>query len=113
MPSLPIVGMRNSPKTMAMAASMARTVIKPHIPQIKFPVRGQNPAKHTGSNIVIEKPGNLESLVSSNIGSSGPGKSTAAVSKGPTIDPSQLHPKYQRKPLSMEEIEYIEKGGQV
>jgi len=116
MPSLPIVGMRNSTKTMAIATAVSRTiqqqVIKPHIPQIKFPLRGNKLGKQTTS-MVLDKPGNVESLVSQNVSNSAPKKSSASVSKGSTIESSELPLKYKRKLLSQEEMEYIEKGGQV
>lgn len=87
-------------------------VIKPHIPQIKFPLRGNKLGKQTTS-MVLDKPGNVESLVSQNVSNSAPKKSSASVSKGSTIESSELPLKYKRKLLSQEEMEYIEKGGQV
>ncbi|XP_005094367.1 28S ribosomal protein S36, mitochondrial isoform X2 [Aplysia californica] len=115
MPSLPILVKIGNRSSKTMAATVARTVqvVRPHIPLIKFPTRGPQAAGQ-GAAQSFGKPGNVESLISSTMGSTAAAsKPSASVSKGPAIESSELPPRYRRKQLSQEEIEFIEKGGQV
>jgi len=91
------------------AAAIARTVqaVKPHIPSIKFPVRGSQNLKAPGNNTSLS----AESMLL-NRGAQ-PSTSSGSSSKRPTIESSELPPRFRRKPISPDEIEYIEKGGQV
>ncbi|CAE1262441.1 MRPS36 [Acanthosepion pharaonis] len=87
-----------------MAAAGARTirVVKPHVPLIKFPTRKVNePLKMV--NISVANPGQM--LVSTPDVTSKP---VGSMPRGSGIEWSQLPAKYHRKPLSQEEIEFIE-----
>jgi len=93
------------------AAAIARTVqsVKPHIPLIKFPLRGSQ-APSSGTSL------NTESMLLGNRSlqpAASHSKPNESTSKGPAIESSELPPRFRRKLLSQEEIEYIEKGGQV
>jgi len=101
-------------ETMAAVSAAARTVlqnVKPHIPMIKFPARTGEPIKYSGT----PNTGAVESLLSPNmpVPPKGVVKPSASIPKGPILESSQLPLRYRRKPLSPEEMEYIEKGGQV
>jgi len=115
MPSLPIyriatTQVKSKTKTMA-AVAMAKTVqaVRPHIPLIKFPPRGSLTAKPVSAT----SSGNVEQLLSSSAPAPVTAKPSSSGSKGPAIESSELPSRYRRKPLSDEEMEYIEKGGQV
>jgi len=101
-------------ETMAAVSAAARTAmqnVKPHIPMIKFPARTGEPIKYSGT----PSSGAVESLLSPSmpVQPKGVGKPSASIPNGPTLEYSQLPLRYRRKPLSPEEMEYIEKGGQV
>jgi len=95
--------------TEMMASMVARAMqtVKPHVQSIKFPSRRAQDlkppaAQHFGVSNTVE------SLLTK------PSQPAAATgNKGPAIESSQLPLKYRRKPLSPEEMECIEKGGQV
>jgi len=77
-------------------ASTVRTwaVIKKHIPMIKF--RSQlNSSGHSAESVSIT-PAPTPTVI----------ETIAAV-----IEDWQLAPRYQRKPMSVEEMEYINRGG--
>jgi len=96
----------NQLKTTSLAGDAVKTV-KPHVQSIKFPSRRAQDlkppaAQHFGVSNTVE------SLLTK---PSQPASATG--NKGPAIESSQLPLKYRRKPLSPEEMECIEKGGQV
>jgi len=116
MPNLPIFYARTvitktattqPTEMMASMVSRAMQTVKPHIQSIKFPARGAQDlkppaAQHFGVSNTVE------SLLTK------PSQPSAALgNKGPAIESSELPLKYRRKPLSPEEMECIEKGGQV
>ncbi|XP_063431431.1 alpha-ketoglutarate dehydrogenase component 4-like isoform X2 [Mytilus trossulus] len=81
-------------------ATIARTVraVAPHVPKIKFPSRNKDFSfKH-------------EAPVVSSVTQTSTSP-TASRSSGHVIDFSELPLRYQRRPISQEEMEYIERGG--
>ncbi|XP_052101296.1 alpha-ketoglutarate dehydrogenase component 4-like isoform X2 [Mytilus californianus] len=83
-------------------ATIARTVraVAPHVPKIKFPQRNKDFSfKH-------EVP-----VVSSVTQTLSPAAGRSSSQGGHVIDFSDLPLRYQRKPISQEEMEYIERGG--
>ncbi|XP_060604813.1 alpha-ketoglutarate dehydrogenase component 4-like [Ruditapes philippinarum] len=79
--------------------SVARTfqAVKPHIPMIRFPNR-----VHEGVA------GNLVQSVSQPINTPTP-SSSRSPSSSPSLE--TVPSKYHRKPIPLEEMEYIERGG--
>uniref|UniRef100_A0A0B6ZB13 28S ribosomal protein S36, mitochondrial n=1 Tax=Arion vulgaris TaxID=1028688 RepID=A0A0B6ZB13_9EUPU len=107
-------------KTMGAAAGRTANIvtnttveaIKPHVPLIKFPARGPGPAVKETVNSSAGK--QVPSTTASNTAVSNKGSSaTSKGSSATALDSSQLPQKYRRKLITKEEIEYIEKGGQV
>ncbi|XP_067666768.1 alpha-ketoglutarate dehydrogenase component 4-like [Haliotis asinina] len=91
-----------------MAASAAKTVlmtVKPHVPLIKFPSRIVSP---TGA-AAVSPPAPASSPAKPPADS----KPIGRGARGSGIEYSDLPLKYHRKLISEEEMEYIEKGGQV
>merc|ERR1719427_739496 len=90
------------------AAALTRTLqaVKPHIPSIKFPLRTSQKLKAPGDDTSLS----AESMLLNNRAVQ-PSTSSGSSSKGPAIESSELPPRFRRKPISFEEIEYIEKGG--
>ncbi|GFR61043.1 28S ribosomal protein S36, mitochondrial [Elysia marginata] len=80
-------------------------VIRPHVPLIKFPPRN---AVLSNQNVLKGAPSHSQPSPAQQVP-----VSNKPISKGPAIESSSLPPKYHRKPLSLEEMEYIEKGGPV
>lgn len=89
----------------AFGFNSAVNVIRPHVPLIKFPPRNAGPSNHNVSKGMPSQP------------PSNPAQPTSVANKttakGEVIDSSTLPLKYHRKPLSVEEMEHIEKGGPV
>ncbi|XP_071168696.1 alpha-ketoglutarate dehydrogenase component 4-like isoform X2 [Mytilus edulis] len=83
-------------------ATIARTVraVAPHVPKIKFPSRNKD------FSFKPEAP-----VLSSVTQTSTSPTASRSSSQGPVIDFSELPLRYQRKPISQEEMEYIERGG--
>ncbi|KAL3866278.1 hypothetical protein ACJMK2_043586 [Sinanodonta woodiana] len=93
---------------MASAARVVRTV-KPHIPQIKFPTRKAD-AKTFAQSAVTPVKVSMEST-SSSTSQLLKSKPVASAAKGSGIDYATLPARYHRKPISPEEMAYIERGG--
>jgi len=81
-------------------ASRTWAVIKKHVPMIKFRRSQISSHGHSGAavaaSIVPEK-------IAANV--------TPAVNIASVLEDWQLGPRYQRAPISDEEIEYINRGG--
>eukprot|EP00745_Piridium_sociabile_P022926 TRINITY_DN35764_c0_g1_i1.p1 TRINITY_DN35764_c0_g1~~TRINITY_DN35764_c0_g1_i1.p1 ORF type:complete len:108 (-),score=19.32 TRINITY_DN35764_c0_g1_i1:605-901(-) len=96
---------------MAAAVRTLKTV-RPHIPLIKFRMRGDpapvasSPAV-TSVSAVSSPSGNPSSSSSSAAGS----KPVGSTARGSGIDDLDLPKKYQRKVIDVDEMEYIERGG--
>ncbi|XP_071104268.1 alpha-ketoglutarate dehydrogenase component 4-like [Haliotis cracherodii] len=91
-----------------MAASAGRALlmnVKPHVPLIKFPSRVISPAGAAST----PPPAHASSPARPPADSKPIGRGT----RGSGIDYNDLPVKYHRKIISQEEMEYIEKGGQV
>ncbi|GFN90641.1 28S ribosomal protein s36 mitochondrial [Plakobranchus ocellatus] len=83
---------------LGLGLAMKSDAVRPHIPLIKFPPRSTvNASKGATSS---PNPEQLKPVSSQPL-------------KGKVIDPLNLPRKYHRKPISVEEMEYIEKGGPV
>ncbi|BFZ02308.1 hypothetical protein BsWGS_05347 [Bradybaena similaris] len=102
-----------------MGAAAARTssavakIVKPHVPSIKFPVRGPSPVlKEILPPAAAGKPAAPDTVTHTTVTKEVP-SAASKRSTGSVIDSSELPQKYRRKPLSKEEIEFIEKGGPV
>ncbi|RUS87771.1 hypothetical protein EGW08_004436 [Elysia chlorotica] len=106
MPSLPFIA-RSSNTMMASVAARTTQAIRPHVPLIKFPPRNAVPSHSNAPKGATSHPAPTPNSTHQAPASS------KAISKGATIESSSLPFKYQRKPISMEEMEYIEKGGPV
>ncbi|XP_046546474.1 28S ribosomal protein S36, mitochondrial-like [Haliotis rubra] len=92
-----------------MAASAARTVlmtIKPHVPLIKFPSR----ILPSGAAAAAASP---PATASSPARPPADSKPIGRGARGSGLEYSDLPLKYHRKVISLDEMEYIEKGGQV
>ena len=85
-------------------------IVKPHVPLITFPKRNIKTFKYNTIRDVKEElslscaPKNLSSRAM---------KPSASIPNGPTLESSQLPLRYKRQPLTIDEMEYIEKGGPV
>ncbi|KAK3777869.1 hypothetical protein RRG08_038116 [Elysia crispata] len=90
---------------MASVAARTTQAIRPHVPLIKFPPRNAVPAN-------LNSPKGTTSHPAPNTTHQAP-VSSKPVSKGNAIESSSLPLKYHRKPITQEEMEYIEKGGPV
>ncbi|VDI41695.1 small subunit ribosomal protein S36 [Mytilus galloprovincialis] len=84
-------------------ATIARTVraVAPHVPKIKFPSRNK-----ADFSFKPEAP-----VLSSVTQTSTSPTASRSSTQGPVIDFSELPLRYQRKLISQEEMEYIERGG--
>ncbi|XP_057219858.1 alpha-ketoglutarate dehydrogenase component 4 [Malurus melanocephalus] len=99
------------------AATRTVQVVKPHTPLIKFPDRKSGPRPKIQESLQASMPSVLASKVQQSVG----GISAAFQNVSPgsrvqgTPDTSELTrslpQKYRRKPMSDEEIEYIQRGG--
>ncbi|XP_062584500.1 alpha-ketoglutarate dehydrogenase component 4-like [Saccostrea cucullata] len=88
-----------------MASSTARAfqTVKPHIPLIKF-----RAGKQTTANPAILTP---VSQTKETERSPSTSNKTNVASPGTTLEHQQLPKRYARLPLSLEEMEYIQRGG--
>lgn len=80
-------------------ASRTWTVIKKHVPLIKFRKSQVNSHGHSGAAVAASMPQNVAANV------------TPTVNVTTVLEDWQLGPRYQRAPISAEEIEYINRGG--
>ncbi|XP_048731994.2 alpha-ketoglutarate dehydrogenase component 4-like isoform X2 [Ostrea edulis] len=87
-----------------MASSTARAfqTVKPHIPLIRF--RGGNLTKANSTVLASSNQSTTET-------SPPTPKVTNIAAPGATLESHQLSRKYARIPLSIEEMEYIQRGG--
>ncbi|XP_061174823.1 alpha-ketoglutarate dehydrogenase component 4-like [Saccostrea echinata] len=90
------------PGIMASSTARAFQTVKPHIPLIKF-----RSGKQTAANPAIVTSTSQTNTESSPITSKG----TNVASPGTTLEHHQLPRRYARIPLSLEEMEYIQRGG--
>ncbi|KAL8565291.1 hypothetical protein ACOMHN_001189 [Nucella lapillus] len=92
---------------MAAAVRTLKTM-RPHIPLIKFPVRGPaaelKPAESSAAMKSI-------SQASSPAASASVSKPVGSTPRGSGIDDLNLPKKYQRKMIGLDEMEFIERGG--
>ncbi|XP_064609798.1 alpha-ketoglutarate dehydrogenase component 4-like [Liolophura sinensis] len=96
-----------------MAANGARAIraVKPHVPLIKFPQRkGPDGKKIDGRNGTAAASSSSSSSSSSNPSTSS-SKPIGSTPRGSGIDSIDLPSRYRRKPLTEEEMEFIERGG--
>ncbi|XP_052696579.1 alpha-ketoglutarate dehydrogenase component 4-like [Crassostrea angulata] len=84
-----------------MAARTFQTV-RPHVPLIKF--RGGNITKDTPAVMTPATKGKSETAPSTP-------QTTKIATPGSILEHHQLPKKYARTPLSIEEMEYIQRGG--
>ncbi|XP_068783440.1 alpha-ketoglutarate dehydrogenase component 4-like [Struthio camelus] len=99
------------------AATRVVQVVKPHTPLIKFPDRKSIPKPKIQESLQASVPSHRASKVQESVG----GRSLAFQNISPVSrvqgapDTSELArtlpQKYRRKPMSEEEIEYIQRGG--
>ncbi|KAK3599331.1 hypothetical protein CHS0354_009817 [Potamilus streckersoni] len=95
---------------MATAARVVRTV-KPHIPQIKFPTRKADGKATTFAQSAVTPISVSRESTSTNSSQLSTSKPEASAAKGSGIDYAALPARYHRKPISPEEMAYIERGG--
>uniref|UniRef100_A0A8D0H945 Alpha-ketoglutarate dehydrogenase subunit 4 n=1 Tax=Sphenodon punctatus TaxID=8508 RepID=A0A8D0H945_SPHPU len=98
------------------AASRVVQVVKPHTPLIKFPERKSYPKPKTHDSLQSRVPP-LHSPAQIYVGGGPPSHhSISSVSRVQGVPDTlelirTLPQKYRRKPMSNEEIEYIQRGG--
>ncbi|XP_050448664.1 alpha-ketoglutarate dehydrogenase component 4 [Cataglyphis hispanica] len=86
-----------------MMASKAWKVVQPHVPMIKFRKGGINPDTTATPSAILSGPSQRQRSTGQ---ATGPG-----VIVLPTIEDTNLPPRYQRQPIDEKEIEYINRGG--
>lgn len=91
---------------MAASARAIRAVV-PHVPKIKFPERNKADFSFKFVPSAVTSKGQKPSVPSTP--SNAP--PIGLTPRGSGIDYTDLPLKYQRKPISQEEMEYIERGG--
>ncbi|KAH3840998.1 hypothetical protein DPMN_114456 [Dreissena polymorpha] len=85
-------------------SALARTLqaVKPHVPSIKFPVRSTEALTTSGTHKLADSVSHVPAIT----------PSPAPVKPVVTSSASEKIPsRYQRKKISKEEMEYIERGG--
>ncbi|KAL0111779.1 hypothetical protein PUN28_013163 [Cardiocondyla obscurior] len=85
-----------------MMASKAWKVVQPHVPMIKFRKGGIN---RTVAGTIAAPSAHSGQATSAGV-ATGPG-----VIALPTIEDIHLPPRYRRRPIDQQEIEYINRGG--
>nr|XP_056704742.1 alpha-ketoglutarate dehydrogenase component 4 [Euleptes europaea] len=99
------------------AARRVVQVVKPHIPLIKFPDRTNTPKLKMQASLEPRVPPLHPSTSQQSIGSGPPSyQKISSISRAQgTPDTSELlrtlPTKYRRKPVTVEEMEYIQRGG--
>ncbi|XP_011424652.3 alpha-ketoglutarate dehydrogenase component 4 [Magallana gigas] len=83
-------------------AARAFQAVRPHVPLIKF--RGGNFTKDTPAVMTPATKGKSETAPSTP-------QTTKIATPGSILEHHQLPKKYARTPLSIEEMEYIQRGG--
>ncbi|XP_013417555.1 28S ribosomal protein S36, mitochondrial-like [Lingula anatina] len=97
------------------AAGRGFQAVKQHIPLIKFPQFNIKDPKGIGMKLLFPPSSSktLQTTPEPAI-SQEPEKSSPPIGyipRGSGVDPSELLPKYHRKPIDIEEMEYITRGG--
>ena len=85
--------------------------VKPHVPLIKFPKRTVKPLRK--KDILDLNEEISLTTIPKNLSSFAMKKSCISIPNGPTLESWQLPPKYKRLALTIDEMEFIEKGGPV
>ncbi|KAJ6669843.1 hypothetical protein lerEdw1_000392 [Lerista edwardsae] len=99
------------------AASRVVQVVKPHTPLIKFPDRKSTPKPQVQDPLQSKVPPLHPSASQLSVGVGPPSHQSISYASRVQGTPDtselvkQLPQKYRRKPMSVEEMEYIQRGG--